>query len=229
MEIDLLRNRLRRTLLFLFHTLTRLELIGYRHLAEQGPFLIASNHLSRLDAPLTFATLPRDDTTALVAKKYQRFPFFRWVIDAANAIWIDRENPEPQALRSALNVLRNGGVLGIAPEGTRSRSGELMPAKSGVAFLASKAGVPIIPMGITGTENAFAQLLRLRRPLLRVELGPPFTLAPLRRAQREADLQANADEIMCRIAAILPEGYRGAYQDHPRLIELLGGKKGEEN
>jgi 1-acyl-sn-glycerol-3-phosphate acyltransferase len=110
--------------------------------------------------------------------------------------------------------------LGIAPEGTRSLTGAMIPAKTGVAYLADKAGVPIIPVAIWGTEKAVAQLKRLRRPDIHVRFGKPLDLPKLERGDREAALQRNTDLIMCSIARMLPEKYRGVYAGHPCLEAL---------
>jgi 1-acyl-sn-glycerol-3-phosphate acyltransferase len=96
----------------------------------------------------------------------------------------------------------------------------LLPAKSGIAYLADKAKTPIIPMAIVGTEIATRELFRLRRPRVIIRIGKPFQLPPIDRKTRAASLQHNSDEIMCRIALLLPDKYHGAYSDHPRLIEL---------
>ena len=119
------------------------------------------------------------------------------------------------------NSCSNGGMLGIAPEGTRSRTGALIQAKTGTAYLADKAGVPVVPAAIYGSESAMRQLFHLHRPAIHIEFGKPFTLEPVSRSNRDADLQRNTDEIMCRIAAMLPQRYWGVYAGHPRLIELL--------
>lgn len=214
-------NRLRRILRGLFDFFCRIELVGLDNIPPTGGVLGAANHLSRLDGPLIYAILPRTDVSALAAIDYRKNVFFRWVLDSAGVIWLDRDNPDPKSLKDAIQFLRGGGILGIAPEGTRSRVGSLIPAKPGVAYLATKAEVPLLPVAITGTETALRDLARLRRPRLQVEFGPVFTLPPLDRKDRDASLQRNADEIMCRIAILLPERYRGVYADHPRLQQLL--------
>ncbi len=112
-------------------------------------------------------------------------------------------------------------MLGIAPEGTRSRTGALIQAKTGTAYLADKARVPVVPAAIYGSESAVRQLFHLHRPAIHIQFGKPLMLEPVSRSNREADLQRNTDEIMCRIAAMLPERYWGVYAEHPRLIELL--------
>lgn len=212
---------LRRVLFFLFRLLTRLEVVALENIPETGGCLLAVNHLSRLDAPLVFCLLKRKDSTGLVTDKYKRHPFFRWIVEGGRAIWLDRDNPDFGALRLAVKYLREGGLLGIAPEGTRSSTGALMAPKAGVAFLAAKGNVPIVPVAITGTEETMQWLRRLRRGVVRVEFGKPFVLENTRGQDREAALQQAADEIMCQIARLLPAKYRGVYAEHPRLCELL--------
>jgi len=205
---------------FLFKLLARVEVVGLENLPAQGGCLIASNHLSRIDPALVFALGKRRDMTALVADKYKRNLFIRPLIVGVGGIWISRDEADIHALREARQFLRNGGMLGIAPEGTRSRTGALIEAKTGTAYLADKAGVPVVPAAIYGSESAIRQLFRFRRPAIHIEFGKPFTLEPVNRADRDADLQRNTDEIMCRIAAMLPQRYWGVYAGHPRLKEL---------
>lgn len=219
-----IRKALRVAMVLLFRLLTRSEVFGLENLPSQGGILLASNHMSRIDPPLIFALLERQDATALVADKYQRNPFMRWLVNSVGGIWLNREEADIDALRVARSHLKGGGLLGIAPEGTRSRVGALIRAKTGAAYLADKAGVPVLPAAITGTDDAFRQLLRLRRPRISIRFGEPFHLPPVERRSREQDLQRNTDEIMCRIAAMLPEKYWGYYAGHPRLKELLGEK-----
>jgi 1-acyl-sn-glycerol-3-phosphate acyltransferase len=205
----------------LFKLLARVEVVGLENLPSQGGCIVASNHLSRIDPPLVFALGERQDMTALVADKYKRNLFIRPLIVGVGGIWINREEADVHALREARQFLRDGGVLGIAPEGTRSRTGALIQAKTGTAYLADKAGVPVVPAAIYGSESAIRQLFHLRRPAIHIEFGKPFMLEPVSRSNRDTDLQRNTDEIMCRIAAMLPERYWGVYAGHARLKELL--------
>lgn len=209
-----MRNAIRSFIRFLIKTLGRVEVIGLENVPPQGGCLLAVNHLSRVDPVLVFGLVERDDLTALVADKYQKNPFIRWLVNGVRGMWINREEADFQALRTARDFLQRGGALGIAPEGTRSQTGGLLPAKEGVAFLAAKADVPIIPVAISGSEKTVHEWLRLRRPRIRVEFGAPFRLPPLDRRDRAGSLQRNTDEIMCRIAALLPRAYRGVYADH---------------
>jgi 1-acyl-sn-glycerol-3-phosphate acyltransferase len=218
-----MRKKLLRLLVrFLFRLLTRLEIIGLDNIPQQGGCLLAVNHLSRLDPPLVFALARREDVTAMVADNYQKRPFFRWIVNAVDGIWVDREDADFHALRRARDYLKAGHALGIAPEGTRSQTGGLLPGKTGTAYLADKAGVPVVPIGITGTDQAIRRLLRLQRPPIRILFGEPIHLPPLERRSRAEDLERNTEIIMCHIAALLPPEHRGVYADCPRLKEMEG-------
>jgi len=215
------RSTLRSIMYFLFSRLTRLNVIGLDKVPLTGGVLLAVNHFSRLDPPLVFALVERDDLTALVADKYKKTPVISWLVRMVDGIWINREGADLHAMREARDYLRAGGLLGIAPEGTRSRTGGLIAAKDGVAYLADKSGAVVIPAAISGTDSAVWRLLTLRKPSLIIQFGDPVDLLPLTRGDREAILKRNTDEIMCRIAAMLPEQYRGVYATHPRVRELL--------
>jgi len=201
--------------------LAHVEVIDLDNVPLQGGFLVTTNHVSLLDPILVFIIIPRKDVTALVAKKHQKNPLFRWVVDSVSGIWLNREEPDAHAIRAARELLQNGGVLGISPEGTRSHNGSLIPPKTGAAYLAEIAHVPVIPVAITGTHNGILRAFTLQRPHITVRFGKPFTLPPVDRRKRDADLVCNTDEIMCRIAAMLPATYHGVYAEHPRLNELL--------
>ncbi len=206
------------------HILTRLhrvEFSGLEHLPPTGPLIVATNHMSRMDTLYLFINPARTDITALVADKYQKYPFFKFVLNTAGAIWLDRSKADFGAFRQAVDVIKSGIPLGIAPEGTRSQNGQLQAGKPGVALLALKSGAPIVPVGISGSEVYFRRLLTLRRPQLRLTFGPPIHLPPLDRDNRDESLQKMTDEIMCRIAILLPPQYWGYYRDHPRLKEML--------
>jgi 1-acyl-sn-glycerol-3-phosphate acyltransferase len=219
-----LRKMLRIIAGSLFKLLGRLYVKGLENVPRSGGCILACNHVSRLDPALVFILIDRPDITALVADKYKKHLFFSWLINSVGGIWLHREDADIHALREARSFLQAGGLLGIAPEGTRSHTGTLSRARSGVAYLADKSGVPIVPAAIYGTESAFRQLFRLRRPPIHIQFGAPFRLPELQRGARDLSLQRNTDEIMCRIAAMLPPQYHGAYTGHPRLKELLGSE-----
>ncbi len=199
------------------------KVVHPNYIPAEGSLLLTTNHLSRLDTPFLLSITERTDLVAIVAKKYQQKPIFHWILDKIGTIvWMDRENTDFSAVREALAYLRKGMIVGIAPEGTRSRDSKgLLEGKQGAALLAARAEVPIIPVGIVGSENVSRELLRLRRPPVTITVGEPYTLPAFDRENRQAWLSKYTDEIMCRIAALLPPNYRGFYADYPRVQELL--------
>jgi 1-acyl-sn-glycerol-3-phosphate acyltransferase len=199
----------------------RVQVIGLGNVPRQGAVILAINHMSLADPPLAAVVINRPDMTALVGDTHQKNPALRLLVNGMGGIWINRQAADLHALRQGLDFLAKGGLLGIAPEGTRSRVASMISAKIGVAYLADKAKAPIIPTAISGTEVVFHDMLLLRRPKISIQFGQPFCLPPLDRKDREAGLVRNTDEIMCRIAAMLPAKYWGVYRDHPRLAELI--------
>ncbi|NPV57931.1 MAG: 1-acyl-sn-glycerol-3-phosphate acyltransferase [Anaerolineae bacterium] len=215
------RKNLYRLLTFLFRHITITEHTGTENVPTTGGLIVATNHLSRMDIPLLFLNPVRPDITALVTDKYMKYPLIKWFVVSAKGIWIDRTKADFTAFRIGIEALRNGQSIGISPEGTRSHTGGLIEGKSGIVLLAEKAQVPIVPVGLTGTDTAMRDLKSFRKPRLKATYGPLFSLPPVSRDDRERDLQRMTDEVMCRIAAVLPPSYRGVYADHPRLKELL--------
>lgn len=207
----------------LFNLVARVEVTGYEHLPKEGSYVIATNHLGIVDAPIAFYALDRWDMFVMIAEKWEKVAVFRWLGKYFNFIFIDRFNPDIKTLRKVIKLMQENNILVIAPEGTRSRVGSLIEAKPGVSYLATKLNRPIVPVALAGTEDKslFGNLKRLKRTHVTVTAGPAFTLPPLPKANRDEVLKQYTDEIMCHIAALLPEKYRGFYAEHPRLKELL--------
>lgn len=203
--------------------IARVDITGYGNVPETGGAIVVVNHIGRLDALLGVILADRDDFILLAAEKYQKNAFWRWTGKQVDAVWLDRFDADFHAMRIVYKRLKNGEILGMAPEGTRSKSESLVEGKPGAAYLAGKTGVPIIPVGLTGTEDreVKAKLPRLRRLDIKIRIGEPFYLPPMDRKNRDLYLEQYTDEIMCRVAALLPPSYRGVYADHPRLYELL--------
>jgi 1-acyl-sn-glycerol-3-phosphate acyltransferase len=207
----------------LIHGIARVDVSGFENLPEGG-YVIASNHIGRLDATAAYYVLDRPDIIMVVAEKYQKYAFYRWLVKITDGMFIDRHNADFRAIRETLRRLQKGEILAIAPEGTRSKSGNLIEAKPGGTYLAWKAGVPIIPVALTGTEDALVvqRLKHLKRLKITITAGAAFSLPQeVKGRDRDAAMQQYTDEIMCRIAALLPEDRRGVYANRPRLKELL--------
>lgn len=212
---------IRATLDKLYALLTERKVYGRANIPSEGPCLLVFNHLSNFDAHLLYCVLQRNDVTGLFAADYRVKPFFRFMVEAPGGLWLRRGEGDRAALQTALSLLERGWMVGIAPEGGRSHTNALREAKRGAAFLASRADVPILPVGIAGTENIVSGIKRLRRATVTVHVGTPFTLPRRRHGCSKQHLQKCTDLIMCRIAALLPTAYRGVYAAHPQLGMLV--------
>lgn len=193
------------------HLLARFEVQG-AELMPAPPLLITGNHLSYFDVAAMTPYLP-PGVIGLAAEKYRGTwmePFFR-----ANAlIWVKQFSADRDALKKALLVLEHGAALAIAPEGTRSKTGGLIQGREGAAFLATRANVPIVPVVVWGTEK----ILKHPRPRVHLRIGRPYRL-PEGRA-KGPQLEEYTERIMCALAALLPEAYRGVYRGHPLIDEM---------
>lgn len=205
----------------LVRTLTRTRAEGLENIPDAESFLMVSNHLSMADVPVAYIYLGGPHITGWAAAKWRHHPFFAPIVRLGGGIFIERGEVDRSALEAALVWLRSGKSFGMSPEGTRSKNGGLQRGKTGAAYLAATADVPILPVGLIGTDRTFHNLLRLRRPEIIVRIGKPFRLPPLADDQRSLSLRRNTDEIMCRIAALLPPSYWGYYADNPRIHELV--------
>ncbi len=209
------RENLQNLVRFLIKTLTRTEYIGLENIPPTDGVILAINHVHYLDTPVLFVNPRRTDITALVTTKYQHNLFMKWFCNNAQGIWINRDIADFTAIRKASKVLAEGWALGIAPEGTRSKTASLQEGKPGTVMLAVKTRVPIVPVGITGTESAFRKIFTLQRPHITINCGKAFTIPEFKAGERSADLKYWTDELMWRIAELLPESYRGVYAEQP--------------
>jgi 1-acyl-sn-glycerol-3-phosphate acyltransferase len=223
-----MRNFIRWLIRLIFNLIARVEVRGYENLPEEGSFVIATNHLGIVDVPIAFYALDRWDMFVMIGEKWEKVNLFRWVGKYFNFVFIDRFNPDIKTLRKVISLMEENNILVIAPEGTRSRTGSLIEAKPGASYLATKLNRPIVPVGITGTEDQalLVNLKKLHRSHIIVTAGQPFSLPPLPKKNRDEALKQYTDEIMCQIGALLPENYRGVYANHPRLKELLDTSSG---
>ncbi len=212
---------------FIINLIAKVEARGYENLPGKGGFVIAVNHLGFLDAPMAYYALNDWNLFIPVAEKWEEIPILRWLGKHLNAIFIDRFNPDLKAMREMIKRMEDGQTLVIAPEGTRARDEKMAQGKPGVAYLASKMGWVIVPVAISGTEDRLIirNLKRLKRSKINLTAGKSFTLPSFPTEDREEKLQQYTDEIMCRIAVLLPEHNRGYYANHPRLKELLAEKE----
>ena len=217
----------RKALRWLMHRLIDLiadvEIRGVENFPASGSYIVAVNHIGFIDILMFHYQFDRFDMFIPVAEKWEKHGWIRWVARALNFVFIDRYNPDLKAMRKMIHLMNEGNSLVIAPEGTRSHTASMNQGKPGVAFLAAKSGFPVIPVGMIGTEdrNILGNIKHFKRSKIRLTIGRSFSIAPLPTEGKEETLKAATDEVMCHIAALLPESYRGVYANHPRTAELL--------
>ncbi len=214
---------LRFLLRILLRLIARFEMRGKENVPLTGGMILASNHIGILDILMVYFVMDRTDLFIPVAEKFEKIGWIRWLGKHFNFLFVDRFNPDLKALRKMISLMQDGKCLVIAPEGTRSLTGSLNEGKPGVAYLAARSGFPVVPIAITGTADQviLANVKRFRKSNITLAGGKPFIVPPLPNKDRDAALQKYTDEIMCQIAVLLPEKYRGVYAEHPRLKELV--------
>jgi 1-acyl-sn-glycerol-3-phosphate acyltransferase len=219
----LMRKFLRWLIIITLDTIANVEVFTVENVPASGGFVIATNHIGILDIGMFHYQFDRYDMFIPVAEKWEKQAWIRFIGARLNFLFVDRFNPDLKALRKMIGLMEKGNSLVIAPEGTRSRTGALIEGKPGVAFMAARSGFPVVPVAITGTEDRVIldNIKHFRKSKITVTVGKPFYLPALPREDREAALGRYTDDIMCHIAAILPERYRGVYAGHARLRELL--------
>jgi 1-acyl-sn-glycerol-3-phosphate acyltransferase len=196
----------------IFRAGCHLSFSGLENVPPYGPSIVAMNHLASYDPPLLAVFWPYPIEGIAAANQMQTL-FPGLLMRGYGAIPVHRGEYDREALAKAFEVLKAGSPLGIAPEGGRTHRPGMRKARPGVAYLALKTKVPIVPVGITGTENLIPSWRRLRRPHLSMQVGPPFHLPddPLPREERHERLEALTTLIMKKIAEVLPVDYRGVY------------------
>ncbi len=200
------RVMVRMLLLFLTHW----QVKGRDNVPRQGPLLIVANHLNLADPPLLCVSFGRK-VIFMAKKELFRFRVIGYFIHGFGSFPVHRGQLDREALRQADKVLAQGLALVMFPEGMRSRSGQLRPAFPGSALIAMHCGVPLLPVGITGTEKIKGVAWLLRRPQITVNIGRPFYLPPVSSRLTKAELAERTNLIMEHIAELLPLEYRGNY------------------
>lgn len=184
----------------LFKIFFRYKVIGAEHIPASGGVIIAANHISLWDPPLIGASFNRSIHFMAKEELFSNL-IFKWVITKLQSFPVRRGAPDRTAIRYAINLLKNGEVLGVFPEGTRSRTGELGKPEAGIAMIACKARVPIVPAAIIGTNQVGKNGCIL--PQFIVKFGEPILISDEKADKEMMDNLSNT--IMQAISGLLKE------------------------
>jgi 1-acyl-sn-glycerol-3-phosphate acyltransferase len=192
----------------------QLDTGAMRAIPLRGPLILVANHVNFLEVPVTRACLHPRDVIGLTKAQTLQNPLFNFLFRTWGAIPIERGTVDRAALQACTEALAAGKILAVMPEGTRSGDGRLLPGKPGITLLAARSGAPLLPVGLWGAEHFWQNVQQLRRTPFHVRVGQPFRVDTRGEALSRDVRQRIADEIMFKIAELLPEPYRGAYP-HP--------------
>jgi 1-acyl-sn-glycerol-3-phosphate acyltransferase len=193
------------------------DIQGRENVPRKGALIMVSNHMGNADPPVLTVTLPRQ-LAWLTKAEWFKTPVIGGMFRMGGCIPVRRQEADLGALRRCEDALRQGLVLGMFPEGTRSKGQGLQRGEPGSALLALRTGTPLLPVAIWGTEKVkLPRDLFFKRSRVHVRFGKPFTLPRSRRITKE-DVIQGTDRLMREIAALLPAEFRGLYADEPAKV-----------
>jgi 1-acyl-sn-glycerol-3-phosphate acyltransferase len=196
------------------HIAYRIETKEFEKIQWEGPLIAFGNHRGLVEAPIIYTSLkPRPKVTALAKIEMWDNAFLGWVFKLWKIIPVRRGEADMEALRRCLEALKEGNILGIAPEGTRSKSGALIKAHPGITLLALHSGAPIQPIAQWCESKLLESLKKFRRPVFHFRVGAAFRLDSGGKTVTKEIRARMAEEIMYQLAILLPEKYRGEYSD----------------
>jgi 1-acyl-sn-glycerol-3-phosphate acyltransferase len=188
---------------------------------RQGPLILVINHINFLEVPLIYTLLLPRKVCGIIKKETWDSWFVGMLAREWGAISVNRETPGISTFKETGKALKEKKILCIAPEGTRSGTGVLAKGYPGVVFLALKNRVPILIVAHYGIENFWYNIKRLKRTRVTFIVGESFMLASEMKTTKNG-YQEMTDQIMARMASMLPERYRGAYADAD--MKIISGK-----
>jgi 1-acyl-sn-glycerol-3-phosphate acyltransferase len=195
-----------------YATYFRWRVFGAEHVPLSGGVILASNHASFIDPPLVGAGIKRD-INYLARESLFRFPGIGALLRSWNSVPVDRDGGGAKGLKIILDRLLAGGGIILFPEGTRTKDGHLLPARSGIGLIVIKSSAPVVPARVFGTYQAYGRHLKIPRPRrVVVKYGSPMNFDSLRAEARTCSkprlkeiYQEVADQIMSAIEKLQPE------------------------
>jgi 1-acyl-sn-glycerol-3-phosphate acyltransferase len=196
-----------------FQAVCRIDTSVMSSFPVQGPLIVVGNHVNFLEAPILLPHLAPRPLIGVAKRESWKNPLFYFLFNMWQVIPIDRGTVDREAFRLSIEALQQDKILAVFPEGTRSKDGCLLQGKPGIVALAVRSNAPLIPIAFYGHENFWSNLKRLRRTDFHIVVGKPFRLDIGSEALSRDARQAVTDEIMYKIAELLPPRYRGYYSD----------------
>ncbi len=197
----------------LFKIMGRVKVVGRENVPLGKPYVIAINHISIFDPPLTVSFWPEEPEVIGAADVFEK-KGQGTLLSLYGVIPVHRGDYDRALLEKILAIIKSGRPLVIAPEGGRSHEPAMRRAMPGVGYIIEHTQVPVIPVGLVGTLDDFWQRAkRGEKPLLEMRIGKPIIFPPITQkgAERREARQHNADLVMRHIAGLLPEEYHGVY------------------
>jgi len=203
--------------LFIGCLLTKVKVKGRNNIPGSGPYVVAANHFSYVDPPFVVYALQRP-ITFLAASDQVIDWYFKWAAWLYGFIPTNRTQLAPSTIKSAKGVLNTNNILGIFPEGT-STERKLREAKRGVVYLSTINNTPILPVSIHGLMNVWPNWFKGVRPNVTIKIGKPFlpSAGIEKSLNRETKMTTIGENIICRIAALLPEDAHGIVKGDKRI------------
>ena len=201
--------------------LCRIDAPDIHKIPARGPLIVISNHTGQLEAAVFLGQLQPRPITAWAKMEAWDNAFLNWLFNLWGLIPVRRGEGDTSALRKAIKALENGFIFGIAPEGTRNITGKLKRAHPGVVMLAIHSGANILPLAHWGGENFLKNLPRFKRTDFHIRVGEPFRLKLDGIKVTREIRQQMADEMMIRLAELLPSNYHGAYEKTVKNEKIL--------
>lgn len=192
--------------------LCRIDAPNLEDMPQKGPLIVISNHTGQLEVAVFFGQFATRPLTGWAKVESWDNAFLNWLFNLWGLIPVRRGEGDTAALRKAIKALEDGFIFGIAPEGTRNKTGRLKRAHPGAVLLAIYSGATILPVAHWGGENFLRNLRRLKRTDFHIRVGKPFKL-DLEGVKMTREIrQQIADEMMLRIAELMPQEYQGEYE-----------------
>jgi 1-acyl-sn-glycerol-3-phosphate acyltransferase len=198
---------------FLTAIIFRMDSAELKKVPATGPILMVFNHVNSIEVPVVRVRLDPRPVIGLAKRESWDNPLFNFLFNRWGGIPIRRGEADLEAFKKSVDVLKEGKILVVSPEGTRSHDGRLQKGFPGVSLLAVRSGAPILPVVFWGNENFWDNIKRLRRTDFKIRVGHPFKIKDNGKGLNKEVRQQMVDEIMYQMAALLPEYYRGVYAD----------------